>query len=493
MGKATAKKTNRYFRSYYFKTIAISLFLFNCAKAPSQAVQSASESISKSLGCTNVKSKVFDAYYEMIDHEQFIPTIKNINFEIDTKLDSIFSAKNLSAPSAADVIALKTELHSLTESLLSESKVNPNITWKEQIQKLIEYEMEDQSHSKIINTTSAINQHFLNIKALSEKMDLPCHENSDPSKSENSALKSAPPGPGKMSIGTKMVFATAYQSCRVLDLPEMDRSTPSVIGISRVGTHPDGVGGKRLVTNLRAVQDTHYYIRGLASESNCVDVKNNPLIYDYGGEPFISGNTINFQKDAGTGTSALGVDCSAYISSAIAVAGLRYRPGVENKTIFIRQTSEKFINASLSGFTCFKNITVTPQKSIEPGDVVGVHGHVVTIDKIGTDPFGLKLLNSSRDCRSMDYKNFDITISQSSPSKNGIGINKYAIKDYLDESNKMRFAFLGMAEQACRAHFENKNFQPKNSDWGFIRHLGTSECLAPRVTMVGESCTQKCF
>ena len=290
-----------------------------------------------------------------------------------------------------------------------------------------------------------------------------------------------------------MVFATAYQSCRVLDLPEMDQSTPSVVGISRVETHPDGVGGQWLVTNLKAVQNTHYYIRGLASESNCVDVKNNPLIYDYGGEPFTSGNTINFQRDAGTGTKALGVDCSSFISSAIAVAGLRYRPGIENKTIFIRQTSEKFIDATKSGFKCFKNITVTPQISIQVGDIVGVHGHVVTIDKVGNDPFGFKLLKSGKDYQSLNYKNFEITIAQSSYSKNGIGINKFAIKDYLAEEVKMRTAFLGLGEQACRAHFENKNIQPKNSDWGFIRHLGTSECLAPRVIMVGESCTQKCF
>ncbi len=499
MKTAIPKKLFYRLKKESLKGITLSLLLYSCAKAPSQSVQLASENISQSLGCVDVKSKVFDAFYEMIDREQFVPSIKNMNQQIDTKMDSVFNAKNLTAKSYEDVAALKTELHLLTETLLSESKENSKTTWKEQIQKLIEYEMEDQSQAHIIKTTEKINQHLLNIKSLSEKMDMPCREHPEQNTAANSAtipnsvLKSTALIPGKLSLGTKMVFATAYQSCRVLDLPEMDHATPSVVGISRVGTHADGIGGQRLVTNLKAVQNSHYYIRGLASESNCADVKNNPLIYDYGGEPYISGNTISFQKDAGTGTKALGVDCSAYISSAIAVAGLRYKPNVNNKTIFIRQTSDKFIDAAQSGFTCFKNITLTPQNSVQAGDVVGVHGHVVTIDTVSADPFGLKLLKSAKECRSLNYKNFEIIITQSSPSKNGIGINKYAVRDYLDESSKMRNAFVGMGEQACLAHFEKKIIQPKNTDWGFIRHLGTAECLAPRVTMVGESCTQKCF
>jgi hypothetical protein len=301
---------------------------------------------------------------------------------------------------------------------------------------------------------------------------------------------------GKMTTGINMVFSTAYQSCRVLDLPPIERSTASVVGISRVGTHTDGIGGKREVTSLSSVQKTHYYINGIATESQCFSVRNNPLIYDYGGSPAVSGTTINFQKNAGSGTGALGIDCSAYVSSAIAVAGLRYKPAADNKPIYIRQNSSKFISAAKSGFTCFDNVTVTPTSTVKAGDIVGVVGHVVAIDSVGADPFGLSLIKTEAGCSSISYKNFDMTVTQSSPSKNGIGLNKYLLKDYLIESGdsgKMTVAFVGMAKQACLAKFQNKSLKPASSAWGFLRHKGTAACLAPRVSMVGESCTQKCF
>lgn len=47
------------------------------------------------------------------------------------------------------------------------------------------------------------------------------------------------------------------------------------------------------------------------------------------------------------------------------MGGLRDKPGLDNKPIFIRQTSSKFIDATQSG------------------DIIGVNGHVVAIDKIG--------------------------------------------------------------------------------------------------------------
>ncbi|MBC7466918.1 MAG: hypothetical protein H7256_13095, partial [Bdellovibrio sp.] len=173
-----------------------------------------------------------------------------------------------------------------------------------------------------------------------------------------------------------------------------------------------------------------------------------------------------------------------------------YKPAVDNKPIFIRQTSSKFIDAAKSGFTCFDNVTVTPTSSVKAGDIGGVSGHVVAVDSVGADPFGLALIKNEAGCSSISYKNFDITVTQSSPSKNGIGINKYLLKDYLIESGdtgKMTVAFVGMAKQACLAKFQNKSIKPASTAWGFLRHKGTSACLAPRVSMVGESCTQKCF
>lgn len=499
MRKPIQKAISRHSRALQLFMIT-SCLAAGCAPRVSPSVQLASQGISNSLGCVDVKSKMFDALYFLLDQDQMIPDIAKLKVSIDAQITALVE-KNQINNDPENLALLKKQLSQLINSLFAEFKKNPTLTWKEQIQKLIEYEMEDQSSVEIKTSTVAINALVQSIKVTSESLKISCstapagNSSKGPSGQGSSQEDAVMPSgsANKVSVGLNRIVATAYQSCRVLDLPAMDRSTPDVVGISRIGTHADGIGGQRAITNLAAVQNSHYYIRGIASESDCAPVRNNPLIYDYGGEPFISGNTISFQQNAGTGTKVLGVDCSSFVSSSIAVAGLRYRPGVDNKPIFIRQTSTKFIDAAQSGFTCFENVTVTNQSSIRPGDIVGVHGHVVAVDKIGDDPFGLKLLTSAAECNKLNYKNFDVTISQSSPSKNGLGINKYILKDYLDESNKMKIAFVEMGKQACFAYFQNKSLKPSSSEWGFLRHKGTPECIAPRVSVQGESCTKSCF
>ncbi len=458
------------------------LIFSSCAPIQSQSTSHASVAMTKALGCSDLKSLVFDSFYEMLDQEKTVPTTSQMKESLKIQMEKVRTQKNLSDQQAATLSLIALEMFKIIDLKLLQNPSLNSQSWKEQIQKIIEYEMGDLSSEATSRAATEIDHALEVVKTLSSELQISCEVSSRPSTSF-SAL-----GFTSLTQGVNRVFATAYQSCRVLNLPVMDSATGDVQGIQRLTqNHPDGLGGKRIISDLKAVQSTHYYLRGIASESSCMRVSENPLIYDYGGEPALSANNLNFFKDAGTGTTALGIDCSAFVSSAIAVSGYRYRPNLENKPIYTRQTSAKFIDAAASGFSCFDNVTVTPQMSTKPGDIVGVKGHVVIVDRIGKDPFGLALIKNVNDCSNLNYKNFDIDIAQSSPSKNGIGINKYLLRDYLDESPKIRTAFEGMAEQACLAKFQNRNLKPKNSEWGFLRHKGTPDCLTTRVTLSGES------
>lgn len=467
-------------------TLAAAGFFVGCAPQNLSSLSKASQSISESLGCTNVKSKVFDSFYELLDETQAIPQASDFKTVLHEKLVSIKSEKQLSQSESDKLDQISDQLDEVIDLMLSESAKNPRLSVHEQIEKLIEYEMEDQSTRTIIETQQQVSAKMKQIKALSEEIPVDCAHPDKEAPLSASAVANA-----KMAKGLNMVFATAYQSCRVLDLPPMDASTPNVVGISRVGTHEDGIGGKRLVTDTKAVENSHYYMRGIASESSCV--KTTPLIYDYGGKVSSSGNTLSFFKNAGSGTAALGVDCSGYVAASIAVSGLRYKPGLVTKPIYANQSASKYIDSAKSGFSCFENVTLTPAVSIKEGDIVGVSGHVVAVDKIGADPFGLKNVNSVDDCANLNYRNFDIVIAQSSPSKNGIGMNKYEVRDYINESGKMKTAFVEMGKQACLAKFQNKNIKPASSAWGFVRHKGTADCVAERAVLEGESCTRACL
>ncbi|MBC7420668.1 MAG: hypothetical protein H7328_08065 [Bdellovibrio sp.] len=466
--------------------ITSAILFVGCAPKNTASLDQAAQSISDSLGCANVQSKVFDSFYELLDQNQSIPLAGDLKDSLQKKLAVLKTDQHLSKEEAEKLDQVSAKLLNVVDLMLSESVQNPQVTSKEQIQKLIEYEMEDQSSPQTIATHSKVNAALKEVRALSAELPVSC-ANPD----QEIPMSAAAVANSKLSKGLDMVFATAYQSCRVLDLPPMDSTTPNIQGVTRVGTHSDGIGGKRLVTDVKAAQNSHYYMRGIASESSCT--KTTPLIYDYGGKVFTSGNTISFFKNAGSGTEALGVDCSGYVAASIAVGGLRYKPGLANKPIYANQGASKYMDAAKSGFTCFENVTVTPLVSIKEGDVVGVSGHVLAIDKIGADPFALANIKTVAECSTLNYKNFDIVIVQSSPSKGGIGMNKYKVKDYLAESSKMKTAFVEMGKNACLAKFQYKWIKPASSDWGFVRHKRTAECVTARAVMEGESCTKACL
>ncbi|MFN3698197.1 MAG: hypothetical protein ACK4VO_12235 [Pseudobdellovibrio sp.] len=495
--------------------VLIALTAFSGCMNGLSAVENSSLQATQALGCSNFKSKVFDSMYDYLDGQKSSPSLEDFISALNSQIDQI--AKDQNIQDTEKVSQLKEEMAKLYETLIDRSKKLKKVqTARQHLETIIELEMQDISTTENVKLNTELAQQFSKVESIAKSTDVQCSSNQPtaPDSSNQNGQATTPPSSGsdnaqlppqtnpdvnkknRIIAGSKNVIATAYQSCQSLDIPEISAATPNVIGITKLkDKHQDGIGGKRIISDLKQVQNTHPYIKVAGGETNgCFNVRNNPLIYDYGGEPSVTSTTINFFKDSGTGTSVLGVDCSAYVSAAIGVAGLKYNPSVDNKPIFIRQNSSKFINANASGFKCFSNVIASPSESIRPGDIVGVRGHVVMIDKIGSDPFGLKKLKSANDCSNMKIDNFDFIVSQSSPSKNGIGINRYVVRDYLKETGpgKMQTAFIGIAQAACQAYFSQKNVPTPSQDYGIIRHKGTSECLTSQVQLANQSCVSQC-
>lgn len=299
--------------------------------------------------------------------------------------------------------------------------------------------------------------------------------------------------------GILKTFATAYQSCDVLKLPAMSASTPSAQGIKIVGDHPAG-GKKREISNLALLNSTHYYIHNQRLAKNtCVEVRNSPMIYDFGGKPYTVAakpSELNMFKNGGSGTNVLGIDCSAFVFSSLALAGLKMDPSASKplKADLVHGIgSSAYKDPQNNGLKCLAKITVSKTKTIEPGDIIAINGHVNIIDKVGSDPFGLNKITKVSDCTSakLPSSQFDFVIAQSSPSKGGIGINRYQARDYLNESSTFKTGLTAYAIAACKAKF-GTSATINSPNLSVVRHKRTKDCQAPALVSTNMGCVDSC-
>lgn len=506
-------------KSFKSLSILVSMSLTACSPSFVVTEKKIAEDVSGGLGCVNFRSQSFDVLYQSLEDESRSPDVSVLSAELRTSLNKIKVSKDQESKKQElinEVVKLFQVLNQTEEKLDRSAK-------RERLQTLIRLEMGNISNKFYQEKKQELEEAYSKINKLSSEFELACEvpgetppvaqnppldqpseappNQQQPPQSPPSPLPNVPnfPAPvlqGKLSrimFGAKWTFATAYQSCEAIELREMDQNTQDVVGVLKTNEkHKTGPGYKRVYTSIPDIQRTHYYVRGMNYGPGCFSVKDRPLVYDFGGEPKVGAQSLNLFENAGTGTSVLGIDCSALISTAVVAGGLRYNAGLANKPIFIRQSSYDFLDPVSSGWNCFDRITMTAGASIKSGDIMAVPGHVVLIDSVATDPFGLRTVSNIKQCASISAENFDFVVMQSSPSKNSIGINRYAARDYLLEEPKMRESFERYAYYACMAKFDGKSYKPKLSGVSIIRHKGTKECLAPRITLARESCISSC-
>jgi hypothetical protein len=279
----------------------------------------------------------------------------------------------------------------------------------------------------------------------------------------------------------------------------MGASDRDVDGISVVGRHSTGAGNKRVISNLSAFLSDHPYLHAWrAPASGCFNVSSAPPIYDYGGKPSTSTrdeSVLDLFADAGTGTKELGIDCSAFVYTAYALAGLKFKRETSLRASLVHGVNSTMLTEPQSnGLSCLNHASFSPRESLKPGDIISIPGHVVMTEVVGEDPFGLVNIKSESQCTlaNIDVKRFDFTIMQSSPSKGGVGVNKMRARDYLTNDGTMGRGLRQHAVQACRAKFQNKTLNSKNSDASVVRHLGTPECKSAPLRLTYETCVRSC-
>ncbi len=296
--------------------------------------------------------------------------------------------------------------------------------------------------------------------------------------------------------GARKVMSTAYQSCSVLDLELMpvDYNTKGIRASSR---HPSGNGWRRVVTSLRDVNNTHYYLSQIDIPNNnqCTNVHSTPLIYDYGGKPSTSMSSINLFRNSGSGSKSLGVDCSGFVTSAMASAGLRLKQKVFIRPIHVKGiNSWMFKTAERNKLSCLKQQDITVQNPIQPGDIIASNSHVFIVEFTGRDPFGLNNITNSDQCHSKTVKlsNFQFSIIQSSAHNNGVGINRMHIRDAADGLHTIKRGLQRIASRACYKIFGMETHININ-EISIVRHSSkVPACRDREIYLENQECLKTC-
>ena len=307
--------------------------------------------------------------------------------------------------------------------------------------------------------------------------------------------------------GAYRVMADIYQSCHVLNLPlfnpKTDDQMAKFIRKSTVGTHVRSIPPQ----NLSAVARTHFYLRDLPEVRNpqCQDLTKNPPLYHYGGRPnFLPNNEIDLLQTRRTGGVPItGIDCSAFVSTAFSVSGLKLTPQ-------IKTTAQNITNSdTFTGFnsrnSCFDRPEFQKDQTIKSGDVIAWRGHVFMIDQVGRDPFGIQKAKSFNrfpksiaNCSRYQPPLSDLSFSLIQSTGTGsLPAMRVEARNY--GSGTALRSYMNLAVQACRAQFTSGSVPPDaNRGTTLLRHKGDSDsrCMMEEnkiPKLKGEECTQGCF
>jgi hypothetical protein len=468
--------------------LALAFIVFtSCAPASRPTADKLADRTVKSLGCWSFKDEFYDGLYDLVQEKQTWPAVEDLSDALRLRIEKSESL-HLDPPTQDEVIRRAENLYTLlTSEAIRDIAPQDHALILERLTGLELGDRTDQIKDELQNR---LQLEFTTVEKLSEGANRNCGE---PPKPEISPLAKK----SELAIlGARRAFSVSYQSCAPLSLPAMTKSTPNVKGIKITGDHPSG-GKKRVISNLNDFVTSNYYLKAVTTTgAQCLNIKKNPMIYDFGGKPATSTAAdakLDFFKNAGSGTATLGIDCSGFVYSALANSGLKIKRDGRLKAISVNGiSSTMFTNPKANGLDCMEPVKMTAALTIRSGDVLAQKGHVVMVDEVGADPFGVAAIAKVSDCTAskISTSRFNFTIMQSSPSKNGMGINRYRAADYVTENGTMSTGLKAYAVAACKARFSGP--QSVSTVVTFVRHSDNVACFDQRVALQGEECVTSC-
>ncbi len=467
--------------------IFFGLVMLACADRWQQLEQPL-EKAAEEVACDNGGSAAFDVLRLAIEDQGQLPSTKEMAALVQHKIDQVWSSRLREYERVKLSSAL---LQFYSEILLATSSQQESVNI---LESLSAFEVGVHDGFVLASHNKKIQNSLQAVVSTARQMGIDCDAQEPPT-----PVPTPSPLPIKkidLGVTGRYAMSVAYQSCRALDLKPLSSASASVEGIDVIGTHSSGNGKKREIGDLRDVQNTHPYVRGTSYGGGCFNVSESPLIYDFGGKPYTTSkdnSSFDFFRNGGSGTSALGVDCSGFVFSAIGAAGFKLDPKKVLKASLVGGISARaYMEPAKNGMPCFEKIKVGLSGDLKSGDLIASSGHIVIVDKVGSDPLGVLAKTSASQCSSLDSSDFNFTVSQSSPSKGGVGINRYVASDYLSTNGSFRSALESYARKACEARFKKKDVLIEGLSAQVVRHKQTTECATSVLKFEHAACVENC-
>ena len=347
------------------------------------------------------------------------------------------------------------------------------------------------SHVGLVKFVTELDKTFNSIEKIISPLSLSCVQKKS---ARVTPERSHPRQIHPLVYGARKVMATAYQSCKALNLPLIHSRSPETRGIREISTSKGG-GVYRSIASLPQLLSSHYYLSQVdfsPPSPQCPNISKNPLLYDFGGKPFVSMHPyprINLFKNSGSGSHILGLDCSGFVMSALATAGLRIKKNKFMKSSYISGVSSWIFKDTSNNLNCFEQVTKSSAQPIKAGDVIAISGHIMIVDQIGKDPLGIDRIKSPYQCHQIELDQLNFSIIQSSSDLNAIGINRMHIQSTTDEQ-----LIKGLTDWAiynCEKKWDTYN-SFKNNGISISRHKLTKECQEHPMHLVGQECVTSC-
>lgn len=154
--------------------------------------------------------------------------------------------------------------------------------------------------------------------------------------------------------------------------------------------------------------------------------------------------------------------------------------------------SRQFMKPESKGWNCLNSVEFVDdtKEPLLPGDIASMDGHTFMIYRVGNDPFGV---GNVSDCKALTPKNFDFDLMQSSPSKEGLGLNIHVGKDYLATNSVMEKGILEYAKNYCERK-KNRSTKKISLDYfSLVRMSAKKDCRMPTISFQNESCVSACI